>query len=221
MIDIIIADDQEMVRDGLKMIMSLYEDVRIIGEAAHGVELLELLKTVSADVILMDIRMPIMDGIEATIAVKERYPDIKIIILTTFDEDEYIVNGLKGGASGYILKDSSSKEIMKSIIAARDGNLLLHPQVSSKIVHALHKVTIESTPPPLPRIDLTALLTPRELEVAKEIQQGKSNKAIGEALFLTEGTVKNYVSHILDKVELSSRSELIVYLQHQGSVGLE
>lgn len=218
MIDIIIADDQEMVRDGLKMIMSLYEDVRIIGEAAHGVELLELLKTVSADVILMDIRMPVMDGIEATIAVKERYPDIKIIILTTFDEDEYIVNGLKGGASGYILKDSSSKEIMKSILAARDGNLLLHPQVSSKIVHALHKVTIESTPP---RIDLTALLTPRELEVAKEIQQGKSNKAIGEALFLTEGTVKNYVSHILEKLELSSRSELIVYLQHQGSAGLE
>ncbi|WP_334074669.1 MULTISPECIES: response regulator transcription factor [Paenibacillus] len=217
--DIIIADDQEMVRDGLKMIMSLYEDVRIIGEAAHGVELLELLKSVSADVILMDIRMPVMDGIEATIAVKERYPDIKIIILTTFDEDEYIVNGLKGGASGYILKDSSSKEIMKSILAARDGNLLLHPQVSSKIVHALHKVTIESTPPP--RIDLSALLTPRELEVAKEIQQGKSNKAIGEALFLTEGTVKNYVSHILDKLELSSRSELIVYLQHQGSAGLE
>ncbi|GIO84926.1 DNA-binding response regulator [Paenibacillus faecis] len=218
MIDIIIADDQEMVRDGLKMIMSLYEDVRIIGEAANGVELLELLKTISADVILMDIRMPVMDGIEATIAVKKRYPDIKIIILTTFDEDEYIVNGLKGGASGYILKDSSSKEIMKSILAARDGNLLLHPQVSSKIVHALHKVTIESTPP---RIDLTALLTPRELEVAKEIQQGKSNKAIGEALFLTEGTVKNYVSHILDKLELSSRSELIVYLQHQGSAGLE
>ncbi|WP_213505969.1 response regulator [Paenibacillus faecis] len=216
--DIIIADDQEMVRDGLKMIMSLYEDVRIIGEAANGVELLELLKTISADVILMDIRMPVMDGIEATIAVKKRYPDIKIIILTTFDEDEYIVNGLKGGASGYILKDSSSKEIMKSILAARDGNLLLHPQVSSKIVHALHKVTIESTPP---RIDLTALLTPRELEVAKEIQQGKSNKAIGEALFLTEGTVKNYVSHILDKLELSSRSELIVYLQHQGSAGLE
>ncbi|AWB46501.1 DNA-binding response regulator [Paenibacillus sp. CAA11] len=215
MIDIIIADDQEMVRDGLKMILSLYEDIRVVGETSHGQELLELLKTASADVILMDIRMPVMDGIEATRAVKEQYPDIKVIILTTFDEDEYIFNGLKGGASGYILKDSSSKEIIKSILAARDGNLLLNPQVSSKVVHALHRMSTESASPPSPRQDLSELLTPRELEVAREVQQGKSNKAIGEALYLTEGTVKNYVSHILDKLELSSRTELIVFLQQE------
>ncbi|WP_199910037.1 response regulator transcription factor [Paenibacillus sp. CAA11] len=213
--DIIIADDQEMVRDGLKMILSLYEDIRVVGETSHGQELLELLKTASADVILMDIRMPVMDGIEATRAVKEQYPDIKVIILTTFDEDEYIFNGLKGGASGYILKDSSSKEIIKSILAARDGNLLLNPQVSSKVVHALHRMSTESASPPSPRQDLSELLTPRELEVAREVQQGKSNKAIGEALYLTEGTVKNYVSHILDKLELSSRTELIVFLQQE------
>ncbi|WP_222708678.1 response regulator transcription factor [Paenibacillus sp. N3.4] len=215
--EIMIAEDQGIVRDGLKMILSLYEEVHIVGEAANGEELLELLKNKVPDVILMDIRMPIMNGIDATKAVKDKYPNVKVIILTTFNEDEYIFNGLKNGADGYILKDSNSQEIIKSIKAACEGNLLLHPQVSNRIVRALHTIDHHSSNESNLQTNLSMLLTPREIEVVQQIMQGKSNKAISQVLFLTEGTVKNYVSHILDKLELNNRTELILYLQKKGS----
>ncbi|TXK74130.1 response regulator transcription factor [Paenibacillus sp. N3.4] len=217
MMEIMIAEDQGIVRDGLKMILSLYEEVHIVGEAANGEELLELLKNKVPDVILMDIRMPIMNGIDATKAVKDKYPNVKVIILTTFNEDEYIFNGLKNGADGYILKDSNSQEIIKSIKAACEGNLLLHPQVSNRIVRALHTIDHHSSNESNLQTNLSMLLTPREIEVVQQIMQGKSNKAISQVLFLTEGTVKNYVSHILDKLELNNRTELILYLQKKGS----
>ncbi|MCL6459729.1 MAG: response regulator transcription factor [Gorillibacterium sp.] len=212
---IVIVDDQGIVREGLKMILSLYEEVDIVGEASNGEELLTLLESTVPDVILMDIRMPIMNGIEATRIVKQQYPDVKVIILTTFDEDEYIFNGLKNGAAGYILKDSNSKEIIKSIRAACDGHLLLHPQVTSRIVNALHSISTQPSYDATVKLDLAKRLTPREIEVAEQIMQGKSNKAISDALFVTEGTIKNYVSHILDKLELNSRTELVLYLQRK------
>ncbi|CAH1220404.1 Transcriptional regulatory protein DegU [Paenibacillus auburnensis] len=213
MIEILIVDDQGIVRDGLKMILSLYEEIAIVGEAANGEELLTLLQSKVPDVILMDIRMPVMNGIEATAIVKQLYPGVKVIILTTFDEDEYIFDGLRSGADGYILKDSDSKEIIKCIRAANEGNLLLHPQVTTRIVNALHAIPPKPAEQAAAKPDIRQLLTPREMDVAEQVMQGKSNKAIGQALFVTEGTVKNYVSHILDKLQLSSRSELILYLQ--------
>ncbi len=213
MIEILIVDDQGIVRDGLKMILSLYEEIAIVGEAANGEELLTLLQSKVPDVILMDIRMPVMNGIEATAIVKQLYPGVKVIILTTFDEDEYIFDGLRSGADGYILKDSDSKEIIKCIRAANEGNLLLHPQVTTRIVNALYAIPPKPAEQAAAKPDLRQLLTPREMDVAEQVMQGKSNKAIGQALFVTEGTVKNYVSHILDKLQLSSRSELILYLQ--------
>ncbi len=213
MIEILIVDDQGIVRDGLKMILGLYEEIAIVGEAANGEELLTLLQIKVPDVILMDIRMPVMNGIEATAIVKQLYPGVKVIILTTFDEDEYIFDGLRSGADGYILKDSDSKDIIKCIRAANEGNLLLHPQVTTRIVNALHAIPPKPTEQAAAKPDIRQLLTPREMDVAEQVMQGKSNKAIGQALFVTEGTVKNYVSHILDKLQLSSRSELILYLQ--------
>jgi DNA-binding NarL/FixJ family response regulator len=195
------------------MILSLYEEIAVVGEAANGEELLTLLQSKVPDVILMDIRMPVMNGIEATAIVKQRYPGVKVIILTTFDEDEYIFDGLRSGADGYILKDSDSKEIIKCIRAAHEGNLLLHPQVTTRIVNALHSISAKPPGQAAAKPDVRKLLTPREMDVAEQVMQGKSNKAIGHALFVTEGTVKNYVSHILDKLELSSRSELILFLQ--------
>ncbi|MGD8190661.1 response regulator transcription factor [Brevibacillus ginsengisoli] len=215
MTDIIIVDDQTIVREGLKMIMSLYEDINIIGEAANGEELLSLLQIALPDVILMDIRMPVMDGIEATKAVKEKYPDVKVIILTTFDEDEFIFGCLKNGADGYILKDSNSKEIIKSIRAACEGNLLLPTQITSIIINALPEIKDASTSKLSEKRDLSSLLTPREIEVTDQIKLGKSNKAISEALYLTEGTIKNYVSRILDKLNLNSRTELLLYLTNE------
>ncbi|MCM3569794.1 response regulator transcription factor [Neobacillus mesonae] len=211
--EIIIVDDQGIVRDGLKMLLSLNEEIQVIGEAANGEELLSLLKTKVPDVILMDIRMPVMNGIEATKAVKAQYPKVKVIILTTFNEDEYIFNGLKNGADGFMLKDSDLEEIIKSIKAAYEGTLMLHSQVTSKLINALQNIPEYPSPSSVETKDLSKLLTPREMEVVEQIMQGKSNKTISTTLFLTEGTVKNYVSRILDKLELKSRSELIIYLK--------
>jgi DNA-binding NarL/FixJ family response regulator len=210
LINTVIVDDQEIVREGLKMILSLHDEINIVGEAANGEDLLSLLKEAIPDVILMDIRMPIMDGIEATKKVKDNWPNVKVIILTTFQEDEYIFNGLKNGADGYVLKDSGSNAIIDSIHAACSGNILLNPIVTAKIMGAL--ISIKESQP-MHKKDLTVILTPREIEVAQQILLGKSNKSISKALFVTEGTVKNYISHILDKLELSSRTELLLYLQ--------
>jgi Response regulator containing a CheY-like receiver domain and an HTH DNA-binding domain len=214
MIKVIIVDDQEIVREGLKMILSLHEEIEIIGEASNGQELLKLVETIIPEVVLMDIRMPVMNGIEATKLMKERYPDIKIIILTTFNEDEYIFEGLKNGANGYILKDSGSKEIITAIKSAVEGEMLLNPKVTVRVINALNSMKIDREVPKAytDKEKLLSTLTPRELEVAKHILEGKTNKDIAKDLFVTEGTVKNYVSKILEKLEMNNRAELIVML---------
>lgn len=214
MINVIVADDQDIVREGLKMILSLDEEINIVGEASNGKELLELMINSMPDVILMDIRMPVLDGIQATKQVKQKYPGIKIIILTTFNEDRFIFEGLKNGADGYILKDSGSKEIINSIKTVVDGGMILNPQVAVKVLKALEDVDMNKPPKEhnIKKDKMLNLLTPRELDVVRHIMQGKSNKAIGRTLFVTEGTVKNYVSKILEKLELSNRTELVLFL---------
>lgn len=210
MIRVMICDDQKIVREGLKMILSLHEEIQIVAEAENGQVLLQTLQNMYADVILMDVRMPVMDGIEATKQIKSRYPQMKVIILTTFDEDDYIFGGLKNGADGYILKDSGSEEIVGAIKAANANSMLLNEKIALKVVSALHtKPTAERDAVK----EMLSLLTQREIDVANEVKLGKSNRAIGQTLFITEGTVKNYVSRILDKLELSNRSELVIYMQ--------
>ncbi|QBG54608.1 DNA-binding response regulator [Bacillus amyloliquefaciens] len=210
--NVMIADDQSIVREGLKMILSLHEGIEVSGEASCGEEVLNLLPQTETDVILMDIRMPGMDGIEATKAVKSRYPSVKVIILTTFEDGHYIFAGLKSGADGYILKDADSDEIVASLQAVCEGNMMLNPKVTVQVVKALNHMDIPAVQE-RPKSNLTEILTPRELDVAKHIMEGKSNKRIAADLFLTEGTVKNYVSRILDKLEVTNRTELTLYLQ--------
>lgn len=214
MIDVILADDQEIVREGIKMILSLEEEINILGEAENGKQLITLLEKMLPDVILMDVRMPLMDGVEATKIIKEKYENVKVIILTTFSEDEYIFKAIKNGADGYILKDAGSEYIIKAIKSAYNGTMLLDPEVTLKIVKAFNSINSENQYfhkfyDQKYKLDV---LTPRELEVARLIAQGKSNKDICEILFLTVGTVKNYVTRILEKLELNSRTELAVFI---------
>ncbi|PZM62680.1 DNA-binding response regulator [Paenibacillus dendritiformis] len=218
MIKVMIADDQEIVREGLKMILSLYEEVSVIGEVPNGKVLLEQLEVMTPDVILMDIRMPVMDGITAAQLVKERHPEVKVIILTTFNEDEYIIQGLKNGVEGYILKDSGSADILNAIKTVYAGSVLLNPKVTERMVEAISSGRDKAMPSRQEAAvpDKLGLLTPRETEVARHILSGSSNKEIAQALFVTEGTVKNYVSRILDKLECRNRTELVLYLSKPG-----
>lgn len=214
MINIIVADDQKIVREGIKMILSLYEEINILGEAENGKQLIILLENLLPDVILMDVRMPIMDGVEATKIIKEKHKNVKVIILTTFNEDEYIFKAIKNGAEGYLLKDAGSEYIIKAIKSVYNGAMLLDPEVTAKVVKAFNSIANDKqssneSDKAKHKLDV---LTPRERDVAKLVAQGKSNKDICKVLFLTEGTVKNYVTRILEKLELNSRTELAILI---------
>ncbi|MBD7912281.1 response regulator transcription factor [Clostridium cibarium] len=213
MINVILADDQTIVREGLKMILSLYDEINIIGEAENGEQLIKLLENSLPDVILMDVRMPIMDGVQATKIIKDNYKNVKIIILTTFNDDEYIFKAIKNGADGYLLKDAGSEYIIKAIKSVYNGAMLLDPEVTVKVVKAFNSIiknqSFNGSHDINNKLDL---LTPREMEVAKLVSQGKNNKDICQILFLTEGTVKNYVTRILGKLELNSRTELALFI---------
>lgn len=213
MIRVMIVDDQGLIRDGLKMILSLASDIEVIGEALNGKEALDLLTKTKPHVILMDIRMPLMDGVQATKIIKERFSGIKVIILTTFNEDEYIFEGLKNGADGYILKDVKSDEIIKAIREIYKGNTLLHPQITTKVVRAFTNIDnqkkLENNKEKMIAIKH---LTPRELEISKLVGEGKNNREISKELFITEGTVKNHITRILSKLKLRDRTQLAVLI---------
>ncbi|WP_433946869.1 response regulator transcription factor [Paenibacillus sp. SN-8-1] len=218
---VVIVDDQEIVREGLKMILSLHKEIQIIGEASNGQELLNCLVDLSPEVILMDIRMPVMDGITAAELVKKQCPDTKVIILTTFNDYEYIVRGLRSGVDGYLLKDSGSLEILSAIKAVMTGNVLLTSRVTETMMESIPSSTLDGNstedgyPSKLNKAQL-AHLTPRELDVARHILSGSSNKGIADSLFVTEGTIKNYVSRILEKLDCKNRTELVIRLGRLG-----
>ncbi len=217
-IKVMIVDDQALIREGLKMILSLSNEIEVIMEASNGKEAFESLKQENPDVILMDIRMPVMDGVESIKLIKDVYPHIKIIILTTFNEDEYIFEGLKNGADGYILKDIKSDEIIKGIKSVYQGNTLLQPEIANKVVKAFKNFD----EPSHKKEDTLMIrgkyenLTPREVEISILVSKGKSNKEISKALYITEGTVKNYLTKILAKLELENRTQLAVYINEKS-----
>ncbi len=206
MIKVLIVDDQSLIREGLTMMLNLYDNIFIIGEAANGEDAIKILDTQEVDVILMDIRMPIMDGVEATKIIKEKYPKVKVLILTTFNEDEYIFEGLKNGADGYLLKDIGSEELVKGIQTVYEGNVLLQPEVAKKMVGVIDRKKHDNN-------HIFKELTKREYEIALLVGQGKSNKEIGQTLFITEGTVKNHLTKILDKLKLRDRTQLALLVK--------
>ncbi len=209
MIKVLIVDDQALIREGLNMMLGLYDEIKIVHEANNGKEAIEILGEKDVDVILMDIRMPIMNGVEATKIIKEKYPHIKILILTTFNEDEYIFEGLNNGADGYLLKDIGSKELVNNIKAVYKGDMLFHGEVAKTIASA-----IKGNKDVRNKTNLKEL-TPREMEIGKLISQGKNNKEISEMLFITEGTVKNHITNILGKLELRDRTQLALLIKNK------
>ena len=201
MIKIMIADDQVIVREGLKKILSLDSELYVVCEAVDGYEAVTQMDRHDVDVILMDVRMPKMDGIEASKRIKEKYPHVKIIVLTTFNEDEYLFDGIKNGIDGYLLKDSDVNYVIRSIREVCHDKMVFDPGVTPKLVRAVRDEQ-ETSPASL------NCLTERELEIAKMIVNGLSNLEIANALFLSEGTVKNNVSRILRKLNLQRRTQL-------------
>lgn len=203
MIRVMIADDQAIVREGLKKILSLDNEMEVVSEASNGYEVLENLSKHIVDIILMDVRMPKMDGIKCSNLVKKDYPNIKIIILTTFNEDEYIFDGIESGISGYLLKDSEIDYIIKSIKEAFNNKMMFDPSVTPKLINALSN---KNTKPN--KAEILNLLTAREKDIVKLVIDGKSNNEISDILFISEGTVKNYISKILKKLNLQRRTQL-------------
>lgn len=211
MIKVLIVDDQKLIRESLSMMLSLYDSVDVIDGVENGKKAIEYLGKNEVDLILMDIRMPGMDGVEATKVIKEKYPDVKIIILTTFNEDEYIFEGLKNGADGYLLKDISSEDLVKSIEAVYGGrNMLLQTDIARRMIDSIDKEDDAFKSEIKGKFED---LTRREYEIAVLVGKGKSNKEISEELFIAEGTVKNHLTKILDKLDIRNRTQLAVLIK--------
>jgi DNA-binding NarL/FixJ family response regulator len=207
-IKILIVDDQTLMREGLKTILSLEEDMEVVGLAENGIAAIELSNKLMPDVILMDIRMPEMNGVESTKEIKRIYPNIKIIILTTFDDDEFIIEALSHGASAYFLKDLPSDSLISSIRDAHKGVILMQPEIIAKLMASITAKTNVSNSSDEEYQGLNKL-TKREAEIYVLIKEGLSNKEIAIKLFITEGTVKNYVSIIYDKLNVKDRTKAI------------
>lgn len=217
MIKVLIADDQELIRESLGIVLGANPDMEITGMASDGQSVLSMIKKEKPDVILMDIRMPGMDGVECTRIVKEKYPDIYIIILTTFDDDEYVYGALKYGASGYLLKGISMKELASAIRTVVSGRAMINPEITDKVVKLFNQMAKSNYSI---QVDdkMTEDLTKTEWKVIQKIGCGLSNKEISVDLALSEGTVRNYLSSILSKLDLRDRTQLAIWAVQTGTV---
>ncbi|BAZ12329.1 LuxR family two component transcriptional regulator [Calothrix sp. NIES-4071] len=206
MIHILLVDDQHIIRHGLKSMLESNADMQVVGEAENGQRALEQIPALQPDVVLMDIRMPVMDGVAATKAITQNYPDIKVLVLTTFDDNEYVSQAMRLGAKGYLLKDTEPEELMMAIKSVYKGQTLLGPGLFEKAIIPVAAPTKNSEPPPQ-----LAQLTPRELEVLRLIASGANNREIAESLYLSENTVKNYVTNILSRLNLRDRTQAALF----------
>ena len=213
-IKIIIVDDERLIREGLKIIISTFEDIEVLELCKDGREAFEYCKKNEVDVVLMDIRMPECDGVLGTKLIKESCLDTKVLILTTFQDSEYIQQSLSNGASGYLLKNSSYELIHGGIRAVYDGNAVVHPDVLPMLIVKEEKLDQYDEE----KIKNETALTDRELAIIKRIAQGLSNKEIGEELFLTEGTVKNNITNILSKLSLRDRTQIAIFAYKKSIV---
>ncbi|MEH2422257.1 MAG: response regulator transcription factor [Nostoc sp.] len=208
MIRVLLVDDQSLIRQGLKALLELEPDLEIVGEAENGEQAINLVAEFQPDVILLDIRMPIMDGVAATREIQKRFAKTRILVLTTFDDDEYVSAALQNGAMGYLLKDTPSEELAVAIRAVHKGYTQLGPGIVKKLL------TQFSNPAPTQSSAVPsslAELTPREKEVLRLIATGASNREIAQKLYISEGTVKNHVTNILNRLNLRDRTQAAIW----------
>jgi DNA-binding NarL/FixJ family response regulator len=213
---VLIADDQTLVRGGFRMILGAEPEIEVVGEASDGAEAVALTNEVHPDVVLMDVRMPVMDGIEATRRiVRGREHDPRVLVLTTFDLDEYVYEALRAGASGFLLKDAPEDQLVSGIRIVAEGGSLFAPAVTRRLIERFAGSAPRECPPAL--VDLT----PRELEVLQLVARGLSNAEIAAELVVSEHTAKTHVAHILDKLDLRDRVQAVVIAYESGLVRVQ
>ena len=237
-IRIILVDDQALLRESFQRLLELEDGIEVVGAAGDGQEALALVEHLAVSgllphVVLMDVRMPRMDGVEATRELALRFPDVGVLILTTFDEETYVLEGLRAGAKGYVLKDVSAVQLVDAIRAVQRGEAPLQPSVAAKLLAHLHYAPLPessaASPPDQPSAGTIASpsmqggsgllvddLTDREREILRLVARGENNREIGEALYITEGTVKNHVSSILSKLGLRDRTQAALWAREHG-----
>ncbi|MED3959845.1 response regulator transcription factor [Priestia aryabhattai] len=208
-IKILIADDHHVVRKGLVFFLQTQPDLEVVGEASNGEEAIKLATSLEPHIVLMDLSMPVLDGIEATKELKKQAPHIQVMILTSFSDQDHVIPALEAGASGYQLKESDPDELAAAIRKLMNGENQLHPKVTT---HLLTRLTKSSEK----KVNFIDHLTKREKDVLKEIAKGKSNKEIGAALHITEKTVKTHVSNILSKLGVQDRTQAALYAVQHG-----
>ena len=208
MIRIVLADDQTIIREGLCSILESYEDMDVVGQASNGREAYDMVMRFKPDIVLMDIRMPVMDGVEATRIIKRDLPEAKVIILTTFEDDDYIINAMTFGASGYLPKDIGSKKLIEAIRDGYSGSIILPGKIASKITSLLAHNKSE-------QVELSDF-SQREQDIIRLLVDGCNNKEIAEQLYLTVGTVKNYITQIYSKIGANDRANAVIFFKKLG-----
>lgn len=205
MIKLLLVDDQAIFRQGLSSLLSLEDDLEVVGEANHGGEAIALAASRQPDVILMDVRMPVCDGVQATREIHERYPWIRILVFTTFDDDEYVFQSLQAGALGYLLKSTPSREVAEAIRNLQRGYSQLGPTIAPKVFSHIEASTGAE------KADYRNQFNERELEILRLLGQGKRNREIAEALSLTEGTIKNHLTNIFCQLDVRDRTQAALW----------
>ena len=210
---VLLVDDQSLFRAGLRTLLSTRAEIEVVGDAENGQAALDLAASTRPDVVLMDLKMPVLDGVAATRRLRVQQPSIRIVALTTFEDDELVFECLRAGAVGYLLKDAPIDRLVEAVLAAARGESVLQPSVASKVLAELSRLA--SAAPPAASNEL-ARLSERERDVLRLIARGASNKEIAAALFLAEGTVKNHVTSILDKLEVGDRTQAALRARELG-----
>ncbi|MBE2200305.1 MAG: response regulator transcription factor [Anaerolinea sp.] len=217
-IRVLLVDDQPLFREGLATLLTMHDVIDVVGEANNGQEALDLTAVLHPDVVLMDVRMPILDGVAAARLLTQQNPATRVIMLTTFDDDEYVFEGLRAGAVGYLLKDVSSQKLVEAIQTAVHGQTFLQPSIAAKVVAEFTRLANQEPMSPIHATPLNDPLSERELEILQILAAGASNREIANQLYVTEGTVKNHVTNILSKLGARDRTQAALKAKELGLI---